>query len=292
MGLFNKIFKKNKNSEINKLEKKSSNKSTREEMKINKALERSKKFHQKQEKIDFENMDNATYQKYKTDKKKEIFDEEKEIQKGETLKQSQKRLEKEIRDTSSSVSFVNGKAKAAETAPIKSAKSSSLRTVRYEILNDNAKDFETRGKQFMNCEGQSKKYIQMCGEIDYYKKEGRNLEKALDLCHEATNYLLNNEWGTDDKFARAFLKGKPIIKNGKIIGCGAAALEIKLIEKKISERTQYYQVYKRNNKRCKQGFNYVYEYFENYKLKTLSSVDIDELEKKVKSKNLHWELLE
>ena len=139
--------------------------------------------------------------------------------------------------------MIEGKSKYAETSPILTAKSSTLRSVRYEILDENQLDFETRGKQYMNCQGQDSKYIKMCGQIDYYKKEGKNLEKALELSYKATDQLLlETDWGIDDEYTQGYLNGKPILKNGKILGCGAAAQEIKYISLAI---TSYEKVNKK-----------------------------------------------
>lgn len=51
----------------------------------------------------------------------------------------------------------------------------------------------------------------------------------------------------------------------------------------------YYRVCKKKDKSCKQGFVWRYNYFdENGKQKTISSVDIKKLEKKVREKELVW----
>lgn len=65
-------------------------------------------------------------------------------------------------------------------------------------------------------------------------------------------------------------------------------------KKKISEAQNtsgYYKVYKVKDKKYKQGFYWRYLYYEDEKLKTISSTDIETLEKKVKSKRLYWEKL-
>ena len=63
---------------------------------------------------------------------------------------------------------------------------------------------------------------------------------------------------------------------------------------KISEAQNtsgYFRVIKMKDKNCKQGFRWVYRYYEDGKRKTISSVDIKKLEAKVKSKGLKWEKL-
>lgn len=50
----------------------------------------------------------------------------------------------------------------------------------------------------------------------------------------------------------------------------------------------YFRVGIQSNKKCIQGFTYVYRYLEDNIPKKLSSVDISKLEKKVKSQGLPW----
>ena len=52
--------------------------------------------------------------------------------------------------------------------------------------------------------------------------------------------------------------------------------------------TGYFRVCKCNSKNCKQGFNWVYHYYEDGKRKSITSVDFDKLEEKVKAKGLEW----
>lgn len=52
--------------------------------------------------------------------------------------------------------------------------------------------------------------------------------------------------------------------------------------------TGYYRVSKHKNKRYKQGFIWLYRYFVDGKQKSIYSVDIKKLEKKVKAKGLKW----
>lgn len=55
--------------------------------------------------------------------------------------------------------------------------------------------------------------------------------------------------------------------------------------------TGYYGVYKQVCPRCSQGFTWKYTYKENGVLKTLESVNLLKLEKKVRAKGLHWQKL-
>ena len=59
---------------------------------------------------------------------------------------------------------------------------------------------------------------------------------------------------------------------------------------KSTNTTGYRNVYKQKNKKYNQGFTYAYQYYdENGKQKQITSVDIEKLEAKVKSKGLPWE---
>ena len=61
--------------------------------------------------------------------------------------------------------------------------------------------------------------------------------------------------------------------------------------KKISESqncTGFFRVYKHKDSRYKQGFHWVYQYYEGGKQKAITSVDIDKLKEKVLDKGLEW----
>ena len=64
---------------------------------------------------------------------------------------------------------------------------------------------------------------------------------------------------------------------------------------KISKSTNtsgYFRVHKRNDKKLKQGFNWVYRYHdENGKRISISSNDLKQLEVKVKDRGLEWKEL-
>jgi len=65
----------------------------------------------------------------------------------------------------------------------------------------------------------------------------------------------------------------------------------KSISKKLSEKyntTGYYRVHIQHDKRYTQGFRWVYEYRIENKKQKISSVDLNKLEEKVKSKGLEW----
>ena len=50
----------------------------------------------------------------------------------------------------------------------------------------------------------------------------------------------------------------------------------------------YFRVHKQLNKKCKQGFTWIYRYYEDGKQNSISSVDIERLEAKVRAKGLKW----
>lgn len=68
-------------------------------------------------------------------------------------------------------------------------------------------------------------------------------------------------------------------------------LDVSIKISKSTNTTGFLRVYKKKRKDCKQGFIYVYSYYDNGKRKEISSINIEKLEKKVKNKNLPWEVL-
>ena len=73
----------------------------------------------------------------------------------------------------------------------------------------------------------------------------------------------------------------------------------KRTKKKISESmseaqntTGFYRVYKHKNNSCKQGFTWCYQHSLGSKRKSITSVDLKTLEKKVKKEGLEWKILD
>ena len=65
--------------------------------------------------------------------------------------------------------------------------------------------------------------------------------------------------------------------------------ESKLNMSEARNTSGYFRVSKHKCKTCKQGFKWIYQYYdENNKRKNISSVDIKKLEEKVKAKGLEW----
>lgn len=57
---------------------------------------------------------------------------------------------------------------------------------------------------------------------------------------------------------------------------------------KSKNTSNYYRVHKKKEKRTKQGFTWVYSYYENNKQIRISSVNFETLKKKVQAKGLPW----
>ena len=65
--------------------------------------------------------------------------------------------------------------------------------------------------------------------------------------------------------------------------------------KKISEAqntTGFYRVYKQKNNRCKQGFTWCYQYCLDSKHKSITSINLKKLEKKVRKEGLEWKIID
>ena len=64
--------------------------------------------------------------------------------------------------------------------------------------------------------------------------------------------------------------------------------EAKIINSKSKNTTGYYRVYKHTRKDMKQGFTYVYSYYDENKKRTITNKDIHKLEENVRDKGLPW----
>ena len=56
----------------------------------------------------------------------------------------------------------------------------------------------------------------------------------------------------------------------------------------MNNTTGYFRVIKNIDKRCKNGFTWVYQYYKEGKQKRISSVDLDKLKEKVLARGLEW----
>lgn len=64
--------------------------------------------------------------------------------------------------------------------------------------------------------------------------------------------------------------------------------EISIINSKNTNTCGYYRVTKQKNPKLKQGFTWVYQYYEKGKRIKISSTNLEKLKEKVCSKNLNW----
>lgn len=65
--------------------------------------------------------------------------------------------------------------------------------------------------------------------------------------------------------------------------------------KRISESQNtagFYRVSKKKDNNCKQGFVWLYKYFDNNKRKAISSTDLKRLKEKVETQDLPWEIID
>ena len=65
--------------------------------------------------------------------------------------------------------------------------------------------------------------------------------------------------------------------------------------KKMSEAqntTGFYRVYKHKNNSCKQGFTWCYQYCLDSKHKSITSINLKKLEKKVRKEGLEWKIID
>ena len=96
-----------------------------------------------------------------------------------------------------------------------------------------------------------------------------------------------SERGKGRKFSEESLK--KISKNNARYWCGKKrSIEFKLNISKARNTSGYYNVSKHKHDQYKQGFIWVYRWFENGKYHQIASVDFDKLEEKVKAKGLEW----
>lgn len=96
----------------------------------------------------------------------------------------------------------------------------------------------------------------------------------------------------DEEIKKLYIKeGLTTVQIGEKLGANDVTISQRLKKQgiKVSRNTSnYYRVYKTKTKKVKQGFTWVYTYYENNKRKTISSVDLETLKKKVQAKGLPW----
>lgn len=69
-------------------------------------------------------------------------------------------------------------------------------------------------------------------------------------------------------------------------------LDMRINRSKTTNKLGLFRVFKSQNKSCKQGFDYCYNYTENGKTKTINSVNILKLKEKVINRGWEWIVLD
>lgn len=137
-------------------------------------------------------------------------------------------------------------------------------------------------------------YDSMNPERGYNKETGGHFSKHLSeetrkKIREANKGENNPFWGkTHSKEAR-----KKISKNNARYW--ANKIRSEETRKKISETkntTGFYRVSKKKNLQLKQGFRWVYRYYQDGKQINISSINLYKLKEKILSKNLEWEIID
>lgn len=152
---------------------------------------------------------------------------------------------------------------------------------------------------------------------DYFGEWINDPEEPFDIHHidgnKLNNCVLNLEPLPHDEHMRLHNKDKTLSEETKLklseshkgknlseehkrkIGEGNKGKnlseETKIKMSEAQNTSGYFRVTKHKDKNCKQGFYWVYSYYEGDKRKRITSVDIEKLEQKVKAKGLKWRKL-
>lgn len=103
------------------------------------------------------------------------------------------------------------------------------------------------------------------------------------LHNKGNNYMLGKHHSEETKkIISEAQKGNKHMLGKKL------SIESKIKISKYRNTSGYYRVFKKKDSHCKQGFRWVYSYYENGKYKRITNVDINKLEEKVKAKGLEW----
>lgn len=116
-------------------------------------------------------------------------------------------------------------------------------------------------------------------EKGYNKEDGGNKNKHHSL--ESRRKMSEAKKGENNP--NYGIKGENHHRFGK-----QHSLDTLLKMSKSHNSTGYFRVTKMSTSSCTQGYRWGYSYYENGKKKLISSVDIEKLELKVKSKGLFW----
>lgn len=146
-------------------------------------------------------------------------------------------------------------------------------------------------------EGNLRKLLHRLIAADYFGDWINNPEEPFDIHHidgnRLNNCVLNLEPISPSEHMGLHHKDKTVSKETKkkISESKIGKPRSEETKKKISKTmntTGYFRVTKHKCKTCKQGFRWIYQYYENGKKKAIFSIDIEKLEKKVKAKGLEW----
>ena len=157
---------------------------------------------------------------------------------------------------------------------------------------------ETRKKMSESCKGKKlseetrkKMSESKKGENNpmYRKRHSEETRKKMSEARKGENHPMYGKTHSEEtkkKMSEA-LKGENNPMRGQI--------HSKEARKKISEAqntTGFYRVYKQKDNHYKQGFIWRYQYFLDSKRKSIKSVDLKKLEKKVKKEGLEWKIID
>ena len=96
----------------------------------------------------------------------------------------------------------------------------------------------------------------------------------------------------DEEIKKLYIKeGLSTVKISEELGTYPSTINKRLRKQGVTvsnNRLNYYRVHKTKNKGYKQGFSWVYAYYENNKKRTISAVSFEILKKKVQAKGLPW----
>jgi len=96
----------------------------------------------------------------------------------------------------------------------------------------------------------------------------------------------------DEEIKKLYVeKGFSTVQIGEKFGTSYQTISMRLKRQGVTvsnNTSNYYRVHKQKRKDTKQGFTWVYAYFENNKKKQISSVNLKTLKKKVQEKGLPW----
>lgn len=160
--------------------------------------------------------------------------------------------------------------------------------MKHNTYNDNSKfNYTKGGEDIGNRFGKNNPF--------YGKHHSKETRMKMSKNHADVsgpnnpNYGKHHSLKTRQKISQAN-KGKNNHNYGKKLPQSTRD-KISISNSKVQNQSGYYRVSKQKRKDCKDNTLYRYIYKENGKSKTISSVDIKKLEKKVKEKGLKWIVL-